>query len=836
MAINRIKGITIEINGDATGLDKALKDVNASANKAAKDLKDIDRLLKLDPGNTELLAQKQRALQGELEATKDKLNTLKEAEKQVEQEFANGDIDQGAYDAFKREIIDTENELERLQKKVNESNVTLQSIADTGKAMKSVGDSVASVGSSMTKNLTVPIAGLGAAAIKVTADFDSAMSNVKAISGATGEDFDALRSKAREMGAETKFSATEAANAMQYMAMAGWDTNQMLDGISGIMNLAAASGEDLATTSDIVTDALTAFGLKAEDSSQFADLLAKTAASANTNVSMMGETFKYAAPVMGAMGYSAEDAALAIGLMGNAGIKASSAGTALRGMISRMAKPTDEVAAAMDRLGVSLYDEEGQMYSFYEVMEQMRDGFGEINMPVEEFEAQMEALNQALEDGSITEKKFEDAQEELILQTFGAEQAEKARAAAMLAGKNALSGMLAIVNASDEDFENLKKSIDESSGAAEDMAKIMQDNTSGQIEILMSQLQELAISMGDILIPVFRDLISFVQKVVDKFNSMDESSRTTIVKLLAIVAAVGPVITIVGKLTSAIGSVLALAPKLGAMASSIQSGIAFLVANPIAAIIAAVVALVALIATKGDEIQAILKKVDDFMQNIFAKDFKEIFGPVFGEIFNRFIGTFKGVWDGAMQYLNGIIDFIRGVFTGDWQRAWNGVKEIFSGVFNTFKTIAKAPLNAVLSLVNGCINGLNKLIDGLGNISFDIPSWVPGIGGRSFDISIPKIPNIPYLAKGGTIYDGSAIVGEAGAELLSVSNGAATVTPLTNGGGNNPLGELMPLLNQYLPYLAAGNNIVLDSGVLVGELAPGMNTELGRIASRGLYR
>ena len=227
--------------------------------------------------------------------------------------------------------------------------------------MKGLGTAASATGTAMTKGLTLPIVGIATAAVKTTADFDAQMSKVSAIAGATGDDFDALRDKAREMGAKTKFSATEAGEAFEYMAMAGWKTEDMLDGIEGIMNLAAAAGEDLGTTSDIVTDALTAFGMSAEESAHFADILAAASSNANTNVAMMGETFKYAAPVAGQMGYTAEDTAVAIGLMANSGIKASQAGTSLRGILTRMAKPTDEVSMAMDALGLSLDDGQGHM-------------------------------------------------------------------------------------------------------------------------------------------------------------------------------------------------------------------------------------------------------------------------------------------------------------------------------------------------------------------------------------------------------------------------------------------------------------------------------------------
>ena len=261
-----------------------------------------------------------------------------------------------------------------------------------------------STGKSLTKGLTVPIASMGAAAVAVTAKFDAGMSKVQAISGATSKEMEQLRAKAKEMGAQTKFSATESAEAFNYMAMAGWKTNDMLDGIEGIMNLAAASGEDLATTSDIVTDALTAFGLSAKDSTHFADVLAAASSNANTNVSMMGETFKYVAPVAGALGFSVEDVSTAIGLMANSGIKGSQAGTALRNILTRMVKPTGESAKVMKQLGISVTDSSGKMKDFDTIMGDLRKGFA------------------------------------------GLSEAEKAQAASALAGQEGMSGLLAIIN------------------------------------------------------------------------------------------------------------------------------------------------------------------------------------------------------------------------------------------------------------------------------------------------------------------------------------------------------------------------------------------------------
>ena len=326
---NRIKGITVEIGGDTTKLSKALKNVDSSIKSTQTQLRDVNKLLKLDPGNTELLAQKHKLLGDAVGQTKQRLETLKTAAEQADKALAAGDISKEQYDALQREIIETEQDLKKLETAANQSATAVQKIAAKGEKLKTVGDNISNVGQKFLP-ATVAITGLGTVAVKTAADFDSSMSEVAAISGATGKDFDDLRAKAREMGSKTKFSATEAAQAMTYMGMAGWKTSDMLSGIEGIMNLAAASGEDLATTSDIVTDALTAFGLSADDSGHFADILAAASSNANTNVSMMGETFKYCAPIAGALGFSAEDTAEAIGLMGNAGIKSSQVSSHLR--------------------------------------------------------------------------------------------------------------------------------------------------------------------------------------------------------------------------------------------------------------------------------------------------------------------------------------------------------------------------------------------------------------------------------------------------------------------------------------------------------------------------
>ncbi|WP_106460164.1 phage tail tape measure protein [Anaerococcus sp. Marseille-P3915] len=347
-----------------------------------------------------------------------------------------------------------------------------------GKGFKSITNKAVDGIKTSFKAAGLAAAGFGAYSVKAGAEFDAAMSEVEAISGASGNELDALRNKAKEMGATTKFSATQSAEALKYMGMAGWKSQEMLDGLPGIINLAAASGEDLGLVSDIVTDSLTAFGLQAKDTGRFVDVLAATSTASNTNVSMLGESFKYVAPVAGALGYKVEDVSVALGLMANAGIKSSQAGTSLKTALSRLSAPTKQVAAEMENLGISITDSNGQIKPFNKLMGEMRQSFK------------------------------------------GLSEDQKVQAATTLFGKEAMAGMLAIINSSDADFEKLTNSINNSTGAAKEMARVMNDNLKGDITILQSALEGLGISLFENVDTPFRDVVQSVTKQVDRLNAV----------------------------------------------------------------------------------------------------------------------------------------------------------------------------------------------------------------------------------------------------------------------------------------------------------------------------
>ena len=701
MAANRIKGITVEIGGDTTKLQTALKGVNTEIRNTQSQLKDVEKLLKLDPGNTELMAQKHRLLGDAVKETKEKLETLKTAAEQANDALARGEISQSQYDALQREIIETENNLRDLERQAGQSAVALQKIAATGEKLKTVGSAIEGVGQKLMP-VTAAVGGLGVAAVKVASDFDSAMSQVAAVSGATGKDLEALRDKAREMGSKTKFSASEAAEAMNYMAMAGWKTSDMLSGIEGIMNLAAASGEDLATTSDIVTDALTALGLSAKDSGHFADILAAASSNANTNVAMMGETFKYCAPVAGALGFSAEDTAEAIGLMANAGIKSSQAGTAMRSMMTNLTGEVKFVGDAFGELTIQTTNTDGSMRSLGDILADCRAAFSQMS------------------------------------------ESEKAANAEALVGKNAMSGFLAVMNAAPGDIEKLNSAINNCDGTAEKMAATMQDNLAGQLTILKSQLEELAISIGEILMPYVRQIVGWIQGLVDWLNGLDEGTKKIIVTVALVAAALGPVLIVIGKVVGAIGTIMTVVPQIAGAISGVIGFVSGTVIPAISAVvaaigwvplaIAAVVAILVVLYNKcewfRDAVNAIWTQIKEFFVSaweVICSFFTETIPNAWNSLVSFFQGIpawwsglwqsvgdfFSNIWTNMMNnpVLTGIVDMIRSLWENlstTLQGIWDGIKTAASGAWELIKNVVLGPVLLLIDLVTGNFTKLKE--------------------------------------------------------------------------------------------------------------------------------
>lgn len=443
--------VTIETKLDNSGAEKGLNELKKEVESSSKSAgQEIDKAADQAEKSVEKVAKEvEKAGKQAEKSAKDSASKVGQAAKQGAGTAAKG-----------TESASTK--MQQSQKKVGDaakqsSDKTKESWEQSNQKSVSSTESACSKMSSLMKKSAAAIGVASVAAAKKTIDvgksFEAGMSEVQAISGASGKDLERLSNKAKEMGATTKFSATESATALKYMAMAGWKTDQMVSGLAGVMNLAAASGEDLGTVSDIVTDSMTAFGLKANQSGHFADVLAKASSSSNTNVGLMGETFKYVAPLAGSMGYSIEDTATAIGLMANAGIKGSQAGTSLRSILTRLVKPPKDAAAALSELGISTTNADGSMKPLRQTMSELREKFS------------------------------------------GLTESQKSQYASSIAGQEAMSGLLAIVSASDSDFNKLQKAIDNSSGAAKKQADIMNNNLQGALYELGSAAEAVGIGI-----------------------------------------------------------------------------------------------------------------------------------------------------------------------------------------------------------------------------------------------------------------------------------------------------------------------------------------------------
>lgn len=507
--------------------------------------------------------------------------------------------------------------------------------------LETIGDNFEKVGSSMNKKLTVPImAGLGAS-VKTFTTFDDSMRKVAATSGIAADSsskaYMQMRKQAQDLGATTRYSASEVAEGMNYMAMAGWSAEDTMKGIPAVLDLAAASGENLGVTSDIVTDAMTAFGMQANQAGEFADILAAASSNANTNVSMLGDTFKYVAPVAGSLGFNAKDTAIAIGLMANSGIKGSQAGTALREGLVNLVNPSEAAQKAMDTLGISVTDSEGNMKSFRTIMGDLREKMG------------------------------------------GLSETQKASAAATIFGKEAMSGWLAIINSSDKDFNKLTNAIDNSNGATKRMVGTMEGGIGGAFRNLKSAIEGLGIAIGERLAPYIEKAAKYITDLAQKFKALSPAQQDTIIKIALVVAAIGPLLIAIGKVFKAIKNVITVVQFL---------------ANPFGIAVVAIIAAVAAFVyfyTHSEKFRTIVNNA--IKSVIKAWDSLKVAWSTAKE----WAGN---VWNGMKEVISNAIDGIKVTWSGikeSFMNAWNGITEWFSNLWNGIK---QAPSNAVESIKN----------------------------------------------------------------------------------------------------------------------------------------
>lgn len=610
----------------------------------------------------------------------------------------------------------------------NEAETGSKNIATKiGNNFQSIGKGLSSVGTTLTKNVTVPIAAVGVAGLKVATDFEKGMSEVKAISGATGEDFEALRNKAIELGADTAFSANEVAGAMTEMAKAGWNSNQIIDGMSGVLSAAAASGESLSTVSTIVADTITGFGLAASDSTKVADLLTQSANAGTIGISDLGESFKYVAPLANAMGISVEDAVTAISAMSMAGIKGSQAGTALSGVLSRLNGDNKKVRSTMEELGIEITNADGSFKSLDDIVAVLRNSFS------------------------------------------GMTDEQKAYYATILAGQEGQKGLLALLNLSEDEYNKIAESMDNASGVAEKTAAIMQDNLQARVEQLGGSLESLAIKLSDYVIPSLQKLVEWLTNLVDKFTSLNPGAQKAILMFAAIAAAVGPVLVIFGKLTSSIGNIITTFGKIPAAITKIK-GAFTTVSTAIGGISAPVVAAVAIIGILIAAFVHLWKTNEDFRNKITAiwdgikskfesfaqgivdrlnalgfdfEDFGEVIKAAWDGFCNLLAPIFEGVFGqisvilgSALDALTGIFDVFIGIFTGNWDQAWQGIKEIFGAVWGSIK-----------GTFENWVTAFGGNVDTITNFFAQLPTNISNFISNAYNAVVTWVTNMVAKAK-----------------------------------------------------------------------------------------
>lgn len=618
MASKKIKGITIQIGADTLGLDSALKGIEQKSKKATDELKDINKVIKTTGDSAAMWEQKQKLLNTALEESKKKLQLLEDAQEDVNKQLENGKINEEQYRAFQREVEYARNEVNKYGKELDEANDKIHELGNTSDAaaddMNDLGKETEEAGNAAQKTsdggltaMKVALGNLVADGIRFAAGelkefttdivrtgmtYEASMSNVAAISGATTKELEQLSEKAEEMGATTKFTASESADAFGYMALAGWKVEDMLNGIDGVLSLAAASNMDLARASDIVTDYLTAFGLTAQDSAKFVDMMSYAMANSNTTTEMLGEAYKNCAATAASMGYSVEDTTAVLMTMANAGVKGGEAGTALNAIMTRLATDTKGCASELAKYNVNVYDSHGNMQSLSSILEGVAGHW--------------ETLSDQ----------------------------EQAALAKMLAGTNHYAALQTIMNGLSDSaadagmsFNDYTKALEECDGAATDMSHTMIDNLSGDLTILDSAVDGMKISLSKELNPALRDIVQYVTKEMPTVQkTIEPVAKTAVSTLQYVIKNVPTAVEVAKKITpiaAGIGAAF-IAWKVESIvrgaATAVQALNLAMLANPVTAVtvgVAALTAAVAYFVIKSKEQEDAVSKVSKEYENEF---------------------------------------------------------------------------------------------------------------------------------------------------------------------------------------------------------------------------
>ena len=656
MAGGRIKGITIELNGDSTKLEASLKSVNSEIKNTESKLKDVNKLLKMDPGNTQLLSQKYKTLQQEIQATKEKLNTLKEASKQADQALKDGTISKEQYDALQREIAETEQSLKSLEQEYkNFGSVQAQQVAAAGEKMKELGGKMESAGKTLTTHVTLPLAAVGAAGAASFAEVDKTMQLTNKTMGNTEEQAQLLNKAMKDAAANSTFGMKDAATATLNFARAGLDAEQAAAALAPAMNLAAGEGGNLDTVSGGLVATINGFHGSFQEAGHYADVFAAACNNSALDVDSLSHAMSVAAPIFSAAGYSVNDAALYMGVMANNGIDADKAANSLKTGLARLVSPAKEGAEMMDKLGISVTNSDGTMKSSVQIQKELHDAFSKLS------------------------------------------ESEQIAAASAIFGKNQMAPWLALINTAPEDVGELDAALSSCAGTTDEMAEAMMSGFGGSLEKLKSSIDVLVTSIGEALAPTILKVATFVQNLVDKFNSLTPAQQQVIVKIGMVVAAIGPLLVIIGKLLTSVGTIMTWAPKIVNGVSSImgigsklmgglQALWGVILANPIVLIVAAIAAAVAAFIyfwNTSEEFrqfwinlwEAIKTAVSTVVQAIAT-----FFTQTIPEAFNSFVEFFKGLWEGVKSFFSGI---------------WEGMKEIVSTTWETIKNVVQVAIMAI---------------------------------------------------------------------------------------------------------------------------------------------
>ncbi len=575
-----------------------------------------------------------------------------------------------------------------------------------GKSLKDAGKSMTSAGKQMSTKVTAPILAAGAAALYTSVNFDDSMQKVRAMSGATGEQFEALRKQAMDLGRTTRYSASEAAEGMSFLAMAGFNVTEIMESMPAMLDLAAAGAIDLGTAADIASNILTGFNLSTSEAVRVADLMAAAASSSNTDIIQLGEAMKYVAPIAAGAGMSIEETTAIIGMLSDAGIQGSMAGTTLRQAISSLISPTGEAAKILEKYGIVATDAAGNMVPFADILDQLQTS------------------------GMTTAE---------MMEVFGA---------------RAGPGMVALVSQGSDALRDFTTELENSGGAARDMAEIMESGPGGAFRTLKSTLEDLMIQFGDIIADAIMPFMDVLRNLISWFSNLDDSTKKIIVVIAGVAAAIGPVLIAIGLLVSAIGSIITIIPALTA-------GLTLIAAHPIVLAITAIIAVLVILEKKF----GIITKAAEVLSDAWKWLNDKVISP--------FVEWIKKATDGvdwfgaAMKILLGPIGWVKeamNILGISWSDVWDSMTAVMASAVRFIEGIFESVINSFKFMANLVISGLNVMIRAMNSLSFSVPSWVPGIGGQSFGFHLSEIPR---LATGGVVTSPTvAMVGERGPEAI----------------------------------------------------------------------